>query len=91
MLGSKKCSYSLNTILLLSKQYICSCNINISLPNINVFKSIVKAHTNIENYRAKAICTLVQFESKWRQFAAALASLYNIVNVRICLFVPKTA
>ena len=72
MLGSKKCSCSLNTIYLLSKQYIYSCKINISLPNINVFKNIVKEHTNIEEYQANTSCTLVQFERKWHQFAAAL-------------------
>ena len=42
---------------------------NISLLNINVFKNIVKSHKNIEKYQAK---TLVQFERKWAQFAAAL-------------------
>ena len=72
MLGSKKCSCSLNTILLLSKQYIYICKVNNSLPNINVFKNIVKEHMNIEMYQAKTSCTLVQFERKWRQFAAAL-------------------
>ena len=51
MLGSKKMSCSLNTIL--SKQYIYSCKMNISLPNINVFKNIVKEHMNIEMYQAK--------------------------------------
>ena len=66
MLGSKKCSCSLNTILSLSKQYIYSCKMNISLPNINVFKNIVKEHTNIEEYQAKTSCTLVRFERKWR-------------------------
>jgi len=44
-----------------------------SLPNINVFKNIVKSHMNIEKHQAiKTSCTLVQFERKWRQFAAAL-------------------
>jgi len=44
---------------------------NISLPNINVFKNIVNSHKNIEKkYQAK---TLVQFERKWHQFASALA------------------
>jgi len=42
---------------------------NISLPNINVFKNIVNSHKNIEKYQAK---TLVQFERKWHQFASAL-------------------
>ena len=42
---------------------------NISLPNINVFKYIVKSHKNIEKYQAK---TLVQFERKWHQFVSAL-------------------
>ena len=42
---------------------------NISLPNINVFKKIVNSHKNIEKYQAK---TLVQFERKWHQFASAL-------------------
>ena len=54
---------------------------NISLPNINVFKNIVKEHINIENYQAKTSCTLVQFERKW-------ASLYDSVNALICFFVP---
>ena len=40
---------------------------NISLPNINV-----KEHMNIEKYQAKTSYTLVRFERKWRQFAAAL-------------------
>ena len=56
-----------------------SCKMNTSLPNINVFKNIVKSHKNIEKYQAK---TLVQFERKWHQFASAWgkrASLYNIV------------
>ena len=72
MLGSKKFSCSLNTILLLTKQYIYSCKMNISLPYINVFKNIVKEHMNIEKYQAKTSCTLVQFERKWRQFGAVL-------------------
>ena len=72
MLGSKKISCSLNTILLPTKQYIYSCKMNINLPNINVFKNIVKEHINIEKYQAKTSCTLVKFERKWRQFAAAL-------------------
>jgi len=62
MLGSKKFSCSLNTILLLTKQYMYSCKMNI----------IVKEYMNTEKYRAKTSCTLVQFERKWRQFAAAL-------------------
>ena len=52
VLGSKTFSRSLNTILLLSKQYSYSCKMNISLPNINVFKNIVKAYMNIEKYQA---------------------------------------
>jgi len=39
-----------------------SCKMNI----------IVKEYMNTEKYRAKTSCTLVQFERKWRQFAAAL-------------------
>ena len=35
-------------------------------------KDIVKSHMNIEKYQAKTSCTLVEFERKWRQFAAAL-------------------
>ena len=66
MLGSKRLSCSLNTIILLSKQHIYSCKMNISLPNINVFKNIVKEHS--WKYQAKTSCTLVQFERKWRQF-----------------------
>jgi len=63
MLGSKNVSCSLNTILLLSKQYIYSCKMNISLPNINVFKNIVKGHMNIEkNIKLRQAKTLVQFE-----------------------------
>ena len=72
MWGSKRLSCSLNTIILLSIQYIYSCKMNISLPNINVFKNIVKEHMNIEKYQSKTSCTLVQFERKRRQFAAAL-------------------
>jgi len=33
---------------------------NNSLPNINVFKNIVKAHINIEKYQATTSCAHVQ-------------------------------
>jgi len=35
-------------------------------------KDIVKSHMNIEKYQAKTSFALVEFERKWRQFAAAL-------------------
>jgi len=59
----------MKTFFLLSKQYIYTCKMNISLPNINDFKNIVNSHKNIEKYQAK---TLVQFERKWHQFVSAL-------------------
>jgi len=55
---------------------------NISLPNINVFKNIVNSHKNIEKYQAK---TLVQFERKWHQFVSALGGrglVYTILLYR---------
>ena len=83
MLGSKKISCSLNTILLPTKQYIYSCKMNISLPNINVFKNIVKSHINIEKYPSIAV-HLFSLKLHWRK----RASLYNILNALICFFVP---
>jgi len=48
VVGSKTLSCSLNTIILLSKQYIYSCKMNIRLLNIYVFKNILKAQMHIE-------------------------------------------
>ena len=64
---------------------------NISLPNINVFKNIIKSHNNLKKIKLRQSVHLfslrengVSLHLHWGK----RASLYNIVNALKCLFVP---